>query len=97
MPLTHNVSSISVSNSSSGVIAFIDFGIRDADQTNCTAIPTFFSEASFGGIQELVSITTINLIFQQAVIRGLFDVSLDESWESDVFQLFMGDLANAVS
>ena len=39
---------------------------------------------------------SVQFLVIEAINRGLFNVTLDKSWESDSFQFFMGDLANAV-
>lgn len=31
-----------------------------------------------------------------AIKNGLFDIKLDKSWESNAFQFYIGDIANAV-
>jgi len=40
--------------------------------------------------------SSVRFIVVEALNRGLFDVVMDDSWETDTFQLFMGDLGNAV-
>ena len=40
--------------------------------------------------------SSVKFMVGEALNRGLFNVSLDKSWESEVFQFFMGDFGNAV-
>jgi hypothetical protein len=35
-------------------------------------------------------------MIKEAIQKGLFDVSLDKSWEVPTFQFYMGDLGNSV-
>lgn len=80
-----------------GLQVFFRFGLQneDKEQTNCSILPTF-DESSLGGVQEIITFSSLKFIISQSLAKGLYDVSLDKSWEVPVFQLYMGDLSNAV-
>ena len=55
-----------------------------------------FDEDQYGGLQEIISFSTVRAMIKEALSKGLYDVTLDRTWEVPGFQLFMGDLGNAV-
>ena len=73
------------------------FGLQNdgKEQTNCTKLPSF-DESSFGGVQEIITFSSLKFIISQSLSKGLYNVVLDKSWEVPVFQLYMGDLSNAL-
>ncbi len=55
-----------------------------------------FDEDEYGGLQEIVSFGIVRSMIKEALTQGLYDVTLDRTWETPGFQLFMGDLGNSV-
>lgn len=80
-----------------GLQVFFKFGLQNdgKEQTNCKKLPSF-DEASFGGVQEIITFSSLKFIISQSLSKGLYNVVLDKSWEVPVFQLYMGDLSNAL-
>lgn len=80
-----------------GLQVYFYFGLQNdvKEQTNCTKLPSF-DESSFGGIQEIITFSSLKFIITQSLSKGLYNVELDKSWEVPVFQLYMGDLSNAL-
>lgn len=64
---------------------------------NCTQDTIVFDEKEYGGIQELISMSTLSEAFRGFLENGGFNVDLDQKWNVDTFQFYMGDLANFVS
>lgn len=88
-----------------------DFNLSDSDQkglaiqffleienftNNCTENALIFDEKEYGGIQELISMSTLSEAFRSFLTNGGFNVNLDQKWDVDTFQFYMGDLANFV-
>ncbi len=43
-----------------------------------------------------MTFNSIKNIIQESISRGIYNVTLDKSWQVQIFQLYIGDLANAV-
>ena len=96
LPLTHEVQNISVSYSEQGLVAFLTFGLNDREQKDCGVLPQKYNEKEYGGVVEFFTLNSIKFIVFEAISRGLFNLLLDSTWETNVFQFFMGDLGNVV-
>ena len=59
-------------------------------------VPKNYYYKDYGGNVEYFTMESVSFITIQAINRGLFDIDLDQGWESDCFQFYMGALANAV-
>lgn len=60
-------------------------------------MPTEFDEKEYGGLQEMYTLNSVRAMVKEAISKGLFDVTVDKSWEVPGFQFFMGDLGNSVA
>ena len=78
-----------------GLEVFFIFGLENSTE-NCTELPKEFNEVDFGGFQEFYTFSTLRAMLKEAAHKGLFDVTMDSSWESTGFQFYMGDLGNFV-
>lgn len=78
-----------------GLEAFFIYGLQSSTE-NCTALGKEFDEDQYGGLQEVISFSTVRAMIKEALSKGLYDVTLDRTWDVPGFQLFMGDLGNAV-
>lgn len=83
-------------NQVKGLEAFFFFEVENKT-TNCTPDKINFNENDYGGVQEIYSLSSMREALKYAYSLGLADVKLDKKWEVPSFQLYMGDLANAVS
>ena len=75
--------------------AFFIYGLPTSKE-NCTVLDKEFDEKEYGGYQEIISFGVLRSMFKEALAQGLYNVSLDSTWDTPGFQLFMGDLGNSV-
>jgi hypothetical protein len=60
----------------------------------CNKLPTSF-DPKYGGLQEYIGFEFMKQSAWYALSKGLFDVKLSTSWDTEYFQFYTGDLANA--
>lgn len=82
-------------NLTKGLKVFSFFGLENSTQ-ECGVLPKDFDSQLYGGIQQFISFSSFKAATKQAIVRGLFDVDLDDSWEVPAFQFRMGDLGKAI-
>jgi hypothetical protein len=78
-----------------GLETFFIYGLPSSTE-NCTVLGKEFDEDEYGGFQDIFSFGIVRSMFKEALTKGLYDVTLDRTWEVPGFQFFMGDLGNSV-
>ena len=78
-----------------GLLAGFFLEIDNYTQT-CRDIPEYLDTKEYGGLQEFISMATINASFVYAAEHKVFDRGLYTYWDIPEFQFRMGDLANIV-
>lgn len=61
----------------------------------CNDLPTQYN-ASFGGVQEIFAFGWVKATFNYFVDKGLLDVKLDNKWDIEMFQFYLGDIGNVI-
>ena len=64
-------------------------------QDRCTTLPTAFNDSK-GGLQEYVAMETVYATVLYALKQGWLNAQLGQSWESELFQFYSGDVANFI-
>lgn len=63
--------------------------------TECNVLPTAYN-TSYGGVQEIYAFGWIKATAKYFADKGLFDVKLDNKWDINMFQFYIGDLGNVI-
>ncbi len=63
---------------------------------NCNNVPTNYSK-SYGGLQEYFGLEFMRAAAWYAASKGFFNRKVNNAWDTEVFQFYAGDLANAVN
>lgn len=64
-------------------------------QTKCNVLPEEYS-TKYGGVQEYVGMEVWASMVLYGLKKGWLDVQLDRRWESEMFQMYAGDVANFI-
>ena len=66
------------------------------DTQQCAPDQIRFDQKSFGGLQEIYSIISMEETFKFALKQGLYSVGIEKNWQVPMFQFYMGDLSNFI-
>jgi hypothetical protein len=61
----------------------------------CNVLP-LQPDPAYGGVQELISLEIFRATFMYGLKAGFFNTVLDQKWDNEIFQFYLGDLANAI-